>query len=280
MKKKILAVVALLSLCASFTVNAAEWKQEPDGRISYQNDDGSKFANQWAEIGGKLYYFDADGCVLINTTTPDGKTVGPDGVYIPAQSVSNITYTPDSITTSLMVNDYFYEGMFATYHFFEVTNLSPYTIRLTINDTAKNYSGAIIGATMSSEEDIPSGCTILTKTFFSDVSGASSFDTSFQVTEESTYIPVLQSISVQTSDLGDKVAITATNLGDKSAEFPEATAIFFSEGKVVYHGSCYLTDVDYELKPGATISKQINAYSKDYDSVKVYLTARKSKWSK
>lgn len=280
MKKRILAAVALLSLCASFTVNAAEWKQEPDGRISYQNDDGSKFANQWAEIGGKLYYFDADGCILINTVTPDGKTVGADGIYIPAQTVSNIIYTPDSVTKSLIINDYLYESMFATYHFFEVTNTSPYTVRLTINDTAKNSAGAIIGATTSSEEDIPSGCTVFAKTFFSDVAGASSFDTSLQVTQESTYIPVLQGISAQTSNLGDKVTVTATNLGDKSAEFTEATAVFFKDGKVVYHGSCYLTDADYELKPGATISGQINAYSKDYDSIKVYLTARRSKWSK
>lgn len=280
MKKRILAAVALLSLCASFTVNAAEWKQEPDGRISYQNDDGSKFANQWAEIGGKLYYFDADGCILINTVTPDGKTVGADGIYIPAQTVSNIIYTPDSVTKSLIINDYLYESMFATYHFFEVTNTSPYTVRLTINDTAKNSAGAIIGATTSSEEDIPSGCTVFAKTFFSDVAGASSFDTSLQVTQESTYIPVLQGISAQTSNLGDKVTVTATNLGDKSAEFTEATAVFFKDGKVVYHGSCYLTDADYELKSGATISGQINAYSTDYDSVKVYLTARRSKWKK
>lgn len=280
MKKKIIACVFALSLCMPLSVNAAEWKQEPDGRISYQNDDGSKFVNQWAQIDGKLYYFDADGCVLINTTTPDGKKVGPDGVYIPDQGASNIIYTPDSVTTSLMVNDYPYENMFATYHFFEVTNMSPYTIRLTINDTAKNSAGAIIGASKASEEDIPSGCTIFAKTFFNDVAGASSFDTSFQVTEESTYIPVLQGISVQTSNLGDKVTVTATNLGDKAAEFPEATAIFLKDGKVVYHGSDYLTDADSELKPGATISGQINAYSKDYDTVKVYLTARRSKWSK
>lgn len=278
MKKKLLAFVAVLSLCVSFTVNAAEWKQEPDGRISYQNDDGSKYSNQWAEIGGKLYYFDADGCVLINTITPDGKTVGPDGVYVPAQSASIIAYTPDSITTSLMVNDYLYETRYATYHFFEVTNMSPYTIRLTINDTAKNAAGAVIGASRSSEEDIPSGCTIFAKTFFSDVSGVSSFDSSLQVTEEGTYIPVLQGISVQTSDLGDKVTITATNLGDKAAKFPEATAVFFKNGKVVYHGTDYLIDVDSELKPGATISGQINAYSTDYDSAKVYLTAWGSRW--
>lgn len=280
MKKKIIACVFAFSLCVSFTVNAAEWRQEPDGRISYQNDDGSKFANQWAQIDGKLYYFDADGCVLINTTTPDGKKVGTDGVYVPDQGVSNIMYTPDSVTTSLMVNDYQYESMFATYHFFEVTNMSPYTIRLTINDTAKNFAGAIIGATTSSEEDIPSGCTVFAKTYFSDVADVSSFDTSFQVTEESTFIPVLQGISVQTSNLGDKVTVTATNLGDKAAEFPEATAIFLKDGKVVYYGSDYLTDADYELKPGATISGQINAYSKNYDTVKVYLTARRSKWSK
>ena len=280
MKKNILAFAAVLSLCVSFTVNAAEWKQEPDGRISYQNDDGSKFMDQWAEIGGKLYYFDASGCILINTITPDGKAVGADGVYIPVRSVSNIAYTPDSITNSIMINDYSYEGILATHHFFEVTNMSPYTISITITDAAKNSAGSVIGAARTAEEDFPSGCTVFAKTYFSDVVGVSSFNTVIQVKEENFYTPVLQDISVQTTDLGNRVTITAANSGDKPAQFLQATAVFFKNGKVVSHGTDYLVDTDLELKPGAAISGQIHAHSTDYDSVKVYLTARKSKWDK
>lgn len=278
--KKITALLltAMLTLSMPIISNAAGWVQEPDGKISYQNDDGSKPVNQWVEIDGKVYFFDANGHMLVNTFTPDGKRVGEDGAYIPNQSVSNITYTPDSIATSFYINDYIYKSMLATYHFLEVTNLSPYTVALTISETAKDGAGNVIGASKASEEDIPSGCTVLIRNYFSDVSGAVSFDTSIQVKEEKYYIPVIQNIIVQPSDLKDKVIVTATNAGDIPAEFPQATVVFFKNGKAVDFGTEYLMDADYELKPGATISGQVNVYSTEYDSFKVFLSARRSKW--
>ncbi|WWR15021.1 hypothetical protein V1224_11050 [Lachnospiraceae bacterium JLR.KK008] len=279
-KIRLLAIAATLSMLFSVPVSAAEWKQEPDGRVWYQYDDGSRPAGKWEVIGDKMYYFDAEGYIHPNAVTPDGKMTGADGSLVPGSSVSNITYSPDCVTTSLFVNDYLYENMFATYHIFEVTNLSPYTIRLTVNDAAKNAAGVVIGAAKTSEEDIPSGSTVFVRSFFNDVSGVVSFDTTFQVKEEDRYLPVLQGIVYQTADIGDKVTVTAVNMGDKPAEFTEATAVFFKDGKVVYCGTDYLTDADYELKPGATISGQINAYGREYDTVKVYLTARRSKWSK
>lgn len=81
-KTKILLSVAIMALSLSSTVFAGEWKQESDGRWWYQNDDGGYPANQWQEIGGKQYYFGADGYMLANTTTPDGYQVGADGAWI------------------------------------------------------------------------------------------------------------------------------------------------------------------------------------------------------
>lgn len=274
---KLLAVTLVLSAIATIPA-FADWKQEADGRWWYENEDGSYPANQWQEIGGKQYYFDGDGYMLANTRTPDGKQVGADGALVQSQSMSNISYSSDSITDLLTVSDYVYVSLGgSTQHFFEITNNSPHTIHLTINETAKDSTGNVIGAGSASQEDIVPGCTVFVSIYFSEVAGISSFDTTFQVKAETSWIPVLQNLSCETSNLGDKIVITVTNNGDIPAEFVKATALFFQNGKVVSQNTAYCVDSDHELKPGSTISKQINSYEK-YDSVKVHLTARKSKW--
>ena len=274
---KVLVASLVLAASMSGAAFAGEWKQDSIGWW-YQNDDGSYPVNQWLEVDGKQYYFNESGYMLSNTITPDGKQVGADGALIVAQSLSNITYTADSITQGLFISDYLYESYGSSYHFFEITNNSPHTLRISINETAKDGAGNIIGANSASEEDIPPGCTVFVYNYFSDVKGISSFDTSIQTKAEDIYIPVLQNIAYSTTDLGDKVVVTATNTGAIPAEFTEATVLFFKNGKVVYYGSAYLVDDDYELKPGASLSEQIHSY-KDYDSYKIHLTARRSKWS-
>ena len=74
------------------------------------------------------------------------------------------------------------------------------------------------------------------------------------------------------------VVVTATNNGDEATKFLEAHALFFDKkGKVIYHTTHYLVDKDYELKPGATLAEQLNAYKK-YKKVEVYYTARRGGW--
>ena len=38
--------------------------------------------NQWKQDAGKWFYLGADGAILKNAVTPDGYTVGADGVWI------------------------------------------------------------------------------------------------------------------------------------------------------------------------------------------------------
>ena len=89
MKKRlhfVLGTVLTMMAFSSLTF-ASEWKQESDGRWWYQHDDGSYTTNNWELINGKYYYFDAQGWMLANTTTPDGKFVGADGAL--ASSIPN-----------------------------------------------------------------------------------------------------------------------------------------------------------------------------------------------
>ena len=81
---------------------AGEWKQDESGWW-YRNGDGTYTVSNWQQIDGAWYFFNergymatgwvdwngkryycdaADGKMLVNTTTPDGYTVGADGALV------------------------------------------------------------------------------------------------------------------------------------------------------------------------------------------------------
>ena len=69
--------------------------------------------------------------------------------------------------------------------------------------------------------------------------------------------------------------VTITNKGSKPAEFVEAYALFFdADGNVMRSDTTYFSDDDFELKPGASITKQMNAYG-TFSSVKIYVSGRR-----
>lgn len=273
-RNRLWAVIFVMCIAMTFPSLAGEWKQDDHGWW-YVNDDGTYPVNQWQEIMGKQYYFDGSGYMLENTATPDGRRVGADGALIQTESVSRIVYSPDSVTQDLIISDWIYTTSYggSTYHVFEITNNSPYTISVNINESAKSSSGEILGAGSTSERDIPSGSIIFINNFFFDTVGVTGFDTTIQTKKEEYYSPVLQNIAVETLRGDKKVIIKIMNNGSVAAQFPEATAVFFKNGKAVDVGSVYLTDGDHEIKPGAVITKEIRSYER-FDEVKVHLTAR------
>lgn len=86
--KKIVALVMAMTMVvgSSMTVLAAGWQQNATGWW-WQNDNGSWPANCWQWLDGngdgvaECYYFNGDGYMLANTTTPDGYTVNADGAW-------------------------------------------------------------------------------------------------------------------------------------------------------------------------------------------------------
>ncbi|MCI8512999.1 MAG: hypothetical protein HFE83_13590 [Lachnospiraceae bacterium] len=90
MKKHILlhslCLTAALSLAFPLLSYAGEW-QETSGKKRWQKDDGTYAANQWEWIDddndgfAKCYYFDENGNLLVNTTTPDNYTVDHWGAW-------------------------------------------------------------------------------------------------------------------------------------------------------------------------------------------------------
>lgn len=88
MRKKLMTTLLTATLTASFSITAmaAGWQKNDTGWW-WQNGDGSWPANSWQWLDGnndgvaECYYFNTNGYMLANTTTPDGYTVNSDGAW-------------------------------------------------------------------------------------------------------------------------------------------------------------------------------------------------------
>ncbi|MDO4266482.1 MAG: hypothetical protein Q4C63_08510 [Eubacteriales bacterium] len=82
----------ILTLAISFSAFAGSWQQNEKGWW-WQNNDGSYPVSRWVLLDGnrdgsaQYYYFDADGYLMENTTTPDHRTVNADGALVRNGSV-------------------------------------------------------------------------------------------------------------------------------------------------------------------------------------------------
>lgn len=85
--RKLLLAVSVSVLAISSTAFAGEWKTGTEGWY-WQEDDGSYPASSWKWLDGnqdgvsECYYFNSQGYLVTNTTTPDGYQVDGEGRWI------------------------------------------------------------------------------------------------------------------------------------------------------------------------------------------------------
>ena len=121
-KSRLLITSIVLSVMMSSVALAGDWKQDVNGWW-YQNDDGNYPVNCWQDINGKQYYFNESGYILTNTSTPDGKQVGPDGSMVQSPlfdfdiNDSHVKYTKHECSTD-------YEGNACVIVYYDFTNKS------------------------------------------------------------------------------------------------------------------------------------------------------------
>lgn len=180
-----------------------------------------------------------------------------------------------SVTDSLETTEYMFENSIGdSLYFVVVKNTSSEACSVGGNGTAKDSSGNTIGAANFSIDVIGPGETSIGYFYFDSVSGIANVDYSLSA-GESYYSPVINDLSVEQNINNQNVVVSVTNNGTEAAEFVEAYALFFdANNSVVKYSSTYLTDNDSEIKPGATISGQLDAYE-SFDHVEVYLTGRR-----
>jgi len=94
-----LGLVVAVAMSSGTKVMAASWQQNSTGWW-YQEDNGAWPAGTWKWIDGKCYYFDGNGYMLANTTTPDGFQVNANGEWVVGGVVQNQGASSTTTNTS------------------------------------------------------------------------------------------------------------------------------------------------------------------------------------
>jgi len=182
------------------------------------------------------------------------------------------SFDETEVLSQLNVTEYKYSDSFWNYFFLVVENNSEFNLDLSASVKFYDESGNLTGANDSSQEAFESG----TKTIlcFMPDDSFDSFEYELSVSEETTFNCVVSDLSFETTTATEKEILSVTNNGEKAAEFVEAYALFFMGEEVVGFTSDYFVDDDSELKPGETITREMDCYQ-PYDSVQFYFTGRR-----
>ena len=182
----------------------------------------------------------------------------------------NVTVTDDDFT----IIGYPYEDSFSSMYFLVVTNNSKGTVEFSANGIARDANGGMIGADDLSIDVLGPGETSIGYFYFSDVKDVASVDYTFEYDTSSYYYPVISNLSIEQTLNNHNVTVKVTNNGNSCAEFVEAHALFFdSNNNIISHTSNYAVDNDSEIKPGKSITTQLDSYE-SYNHVEVYFTGR------
>ena len=156
-------------------------------------------------------------------------------------------------------------------HILVVKNNSSKTVQVDTNVTVKDASDKIIGAKATSIDAIASGSEACIVTPIFDISGATDFQYTISVEEDTRYESSVQDVSFEQSLVDDKVVVICTNNGEESVKNTEVNALFFQNGEYVCRGINWIP----EIKAGATVSIEVRPYgtyqNMTCDEAKVYL---------
>ena len=172
---------------------------------------------------------------------------------------------------------YLYENSIgASLYYVIVKNNSEAVVSVDGNATAKDSNGIAIGAdTMSSIDVLGPGESSIGYFYFENTVGIDTVEYDLTFSRELYYKPIIGNLEVNQVLNEQNVTVSVTNIGDINAQFVEANALFFdANNQVIFHSSVYITDNDHEIKPGATLSGQLDIYGQVYDHVEVYFTGR------
>ena len=197
--------------------------------------------------------------------------------YLTGRSDGEASVSTNEVSDSdFSVKEYSYENTIGdSMRFLVIGNNSEKTVGININMTAYDASGNVTGADDGSIDVVGPGEESIATFYFDSVKDIDHVEYTMSYDTDPYYGSVLSDLEV-VQNINDKnVVVTATNKGTEAAKFVEAYALFLdTSGNVVEYGSIYITDGDSEIKPGATLSKQITSYE-PFDTVEVYFTGRK-----
>ena len=176
------------------------------------------------------------------------------------------------------IQEFAYEDSIGdTLYFLIIANNSDMDVEVSGNATAKDAAGSALGADEMSIDVIGPGQQSIGYFYFDNVAGVDHVEYRLSYNTDLSYKDVLCNLAVEETINNENIIVSVKNTGDYSARFVEAYALFFdAKGRIISYNSTYFTDDDSEIKPDATITKQLNSYTA-FDSVQLYFTGRASK---
>lgn len=172
------------------------------------------------------------------------------------------------------IKEYKYENNFGTYYYLVYTNNSKETVSISANATAKDKQGNVLGSADMNISVLAPGETSIGSLTFYDVKGIDKIEYQSSYKEQTAIYPVIKDLSVEYTKNKDNIAVTVENKGKNPAEMVQAYAVLFDKNNnVLSVESKFVTDSDFEIKPGKKESAKIKTY-KEYDHVEIYLTGK------
>lgn len=184
-------------------------------------------------------------------------------------------FDEEKVLSQLDVTEYSFCDGYWNYHFLVIKNNSDYTLEISANTKYYDVSGNLVGAKDDDEYAVGSGSEICL--YFTPDEEYATSDYELSVKEDEWYESVVADLTYESIPAKEKEIVSVTNNGSEAAEFVEVYALFFNGDKPVDFNTEYFTDDDSELKPGKTITEEIDCYE-DYTSVRFFITGRRDNW--
>ncbi len=285
----LLAVVMSIGVCG--TAFAGQWTEDLHGRY-YINDDGSYPTNKWQWIDddgddiAQCYYFDNSGYSVRNGKTPDGYETNMEGQWVidgvvQQQNAAEVPVNGAQISAAaaytgtpiVVLEEYIVKPSSFSEHYYIVQNTSNQTLDVSTSSLAYTSDGRLVAVGDDRLVGLGPGCVSVVYTFLNSDEDIARVDTTWSTTPSTRFQSVIQNLSYVENDINKGVIMQVTNNGLIPAQFVQGYVFFFKNGKCITVRSYYMTDDDNEIKPGATISEQFNAYE-DFDYIEFYMTGR------
>lgn len=181
-------------------------------------------------------------------------------------------FDEEIVLSQLKVTEHKFFGKYSTAYFMAVDNNSEFNLEISVSAKFYNAANELIGAKDMSEDAFEKGTSTLISFYLDEEYSYVEYEIS--VAEEDYYKCVVSDLSYESVAAKDKEILSVTNNGEYAAEFVEVYALFFMGDNVVGCTSNYFTDDDSEIKPGKTITKEMDCYE-EYDSVQFFFTGRR-----
>lgn len=190
-----------------------------------------------------------------------------------AEKIStNKKFEAKSVLSQMEVTELSFDTDYWHYAVLLIKNNSKYNVSVSARVKFYDTDGNLVAAKNTSEDAIESGYYAVL-TFMPD-EAFETMEYELDVSEEKWYECIQSDMAYEAVEAKNKVILSITNNGNEAADFVTGHVLFYKGDKLVYYSENYFTDDDSEIKPGKTISKEMDCY-RDFDSYQVFIMGRR-----